>query len=291
MPASLPNYLTIPAGTHTIPLQWKGDSLNGQWEPQAYLLIPVSVPGCSRRLYMQFDTGSPFTLLYRPALKTVHKAFPATTYLQQLNDTLTNFHFRAGPLPILLHKAPAIDHGGAATGPNAPLIIGTIGTDLIDNKIVTIDYAGLQLTIGDTLPASWRQQASAGFNYAMRRILLPGRLKNKKTILYFDSGSSAFELLTDKATCLQLAADSLQVTSYPVQSWGRTLTANSLPANDSITLAGVALPLHRVTWIEGVSATQVQQMMQMGIGGMTGNKLFMHRVLLLDTRSRRFMLF
>jgi hypothetical protein len=48
------------------------------------------------------------------------------------------------------------------------------------------------------------------------------------------------------------------------------------------------MPIRHVTYIEGASDVQINQMMKMGIGGMTGNRLFISSVLLLDTKNRRF---
>ncbi len=291
LPAS---QLTFPAGTHTLPLQWKGDSLHGQWEPHAALLIPVTIPGCPKTLYMQFDTGSPYSLFYRDKLQAISRRYPAITALHKPGDTLANFSFKAGPLTITARQIAVqlFDSSGIDWKNKQNLtIIGTLGTDLIDNKIIAIDYPRRQLIIGDSLPAAYRKTSPASFIYAMRRILLPALIQGKKSILYFDSGSSAFELLTDQATCQKLAADSSRPTQYPVQSWGKTLTANTIATNDNITLDGKAIPIRRATWIEGVSETQVSQMMKMGIGGMTGNKLFLYNILVLDTRSRQFSLF
>lgn len=295
VPPPLPaNQLTFPSGTHTLPIQWKGDSLHGQWEPHAALLIPVTIPGCPKTLYMQFDTGSPYSLFYRDKLQAIHRRYPAIAALHKPGDTLINFSFKAGPLAITARQIAVqlFDSSGIDWNNKQSLtIIGTLGTDLIDNKIVAIDYPHRQLIIGDSLPTAYRKPSPASFVYAMRRILLPALVQGKKTMLYFDSGSSAFELLTDQATCRKLARDSAPPVSYGVQSWGKTLTANTIATNDSITLAGQAIPIRRATWMEGVSENQVSQMMKMGIGGMTGNKLFLHNILVLDTRNKQFSLF
>ncbi|WP_315817499.1 hypothetical protein [Paraflavitalea speifideaquila] len=295
LPPPLPALqLSLPAGTHTLPLQWKGDSLNGQWDPHAALLIPVTLPGSPGTFYMQFDTGSPYSLFYKDQLQAIHQQYPATKALSRLADSLSNYSFKAGPLSLKAAQIAvrSFDSTGIDwTNKKAIHIIGTLGTDLIDNKIAILDYPRQQLIISDTLPASYSKATPTSFMYAMRRILLPAEIKGKKTILYFDSGSSAFELLTNKATCLQLAIDNHQPVQYPVSSWGKSLMANTITTNDSITLAGLATPIRHASWIEGVSETQVSQMMKMGIGGMTGNKLFLHHILVLDTRKKQFMVF
>ena len=295
LPPALPaNQLAYKAGSHTLPLQWKGDSLHGQWDPHAALLVPITIPGCPKRFYMQFDTGSPYSLFYGNKLQAIHRKYPAITSLNSMGDSLTHFSFKAGPLIITAKQimVHSFDSSGIDWKNNhTPEIIGTLGTDLIDNKVVVIDYPRQQLLISDSVPATFKKGKPAGFLFAMRRILLPAEIQGKKTILYFDSGSSAFELLTDKATCNRLAADSLLTVQYPVQSWGKILTAHTISTNDSITLAGHTIPIRHATWIEGVSETQVSQMMKMGIGGMTGNKLFLSNILVLDTRNKQFMLF
>lgn len=290
--APLPNQLLLPSGHYTLPLHWKGDSLNHRWEPQAALLIPVTLPGSKRKLFMQFDTGSPSTIFYRQALQAFYPRYTPSATSVSSNDSLTNFQFKAGPMSVKASKIAVIDFEEKNSNPDGNLlpIIGTIGTDLLDNKVVIIDYPRKQLVITDKLPAQFSQQASAQFIYAMRRILLPATIDGRQSMLYFDSGSSAFELLTDKATCYRLASDTNAISGYPVQSWGKTLTAHSLPSTDSITMASRSLPLRTITWIEGANANQVNQMMRMGIGGMTGNKLFMNHVLILDITKKQFSL-
>jgi hypothetical protein len=286
-----PNQLELPKGNYTLPLQWKGDSLHGGWELHAALLVPVYLPGCPKPFYMQFDTGSPYSLLYANKLQAIHRKYPAIKYLQAIRDTLTGFSFKAGNLSIKarviavnLYDSSSIDW----TNKTSPVIIGTLGTDLIDNKVVVIDYPKLQLLIGDSLPDAFRDQFQpTRFMFVMRRILLPATLLNKKTMVYFDSGSSAFELLTDKATCFKLATDTNARVQYPVQSWNKTLIANTIVSHDSLTIANLTIPLHQATWIDGASAAQVNQMMKMGMGGMTGNKLFLPYALLLDTKNQQ----
>lgn len=295
LPPSLPpNHLTLPAGNYTLPLHWKGDSLRGQWEPHLALLIPVTIPGCPQTFYMQFDTGAPYSLFYGNKLQAIHRKYPATNAPGSPGDSLVYYPFKAGPLPITARQIAvrSFDSSGIDwKNKRIPQIIGTLGADLLENKVIIIDYPRKSLFIGDSLPANLQQLQLTSFLFAMRRILIPATIEGKNTILYFDTGSSAFELLTDKATCYKLAADSSQPIQYPVQSWGKTLTANTLVTHVSITVGGLAIPVHHATWIEGVSDAQVNQMMKMGIGGMTGNKLFLSYKLVLDTKNKKFALY
>lgn len=287
-PAPTANHLMLPEGIHRIPLQWQGDSLAGRWDPYAALLIPVTLPGCPFTGYMQFDTGSPYSFFYREPLQELLRRYPAARSAHFLRDSLFNYTFLAGTVPVTTRQMVLRSYkSNNQPDGKTPYLIGTLGADLIDNKQVMIDYPGLVLHIGDSLPAGGHPP-STGFHYAQRRILLPVNIHGKQTLLYFDTGSSAFTLLTDKATCLSLAADTNQVQQYAVNSWGKQLTAHTLPTRHAVTLAGFVLPLHQVTWISGAGEAQASQFMRMGLGGMTGNKLFIHYKLLLDTRNQQF---
>jgi len=170
---------------------------------------------------------------------------------------------------------------------NAVEIIGTLGADFIGTHTFVIDYPGKTITAGYSI-AERPGLTLSDFIYTNRSILLPAFIRGKKTLLFFDSGSSAFELLTNKETANMLAVPGSQPVSYPVTSWGKVLTATSYISADSIEIAAVKIPLNRASYIEGASDAQVNGMMKMGIGGMTGNKLFLQSVLLLDLQHKRF---
>ena len=291
LPTTPSNQLKLPAADYEINFRWQGDTLNTVWEPYASLLIPVQLPHCPHVFYMQFDSGSPYSLFYRNKLKAIQQRYAKTFMRGDSLTTLRDFTFRAGGHSIVATEmiVKQFDDTGVNWKKNSIEIIGTIGMDFIDNKIRVMDYPARKLIIGAAIPASLATQLTTfDFHYAGKRILLPAQIKGRKTILYFDTGSSAFELLTDQETSTALALSGSTPARYPVKSWGKTLTANTLASHDSITLAAEKLPLHHVTYMEGVSDVQVKQMRQMGIGGMTGNKLFRHSILVIDTKNRKF---
>lgn len=254
--------LKIPQGTIAVKFRWLADTVNHQTEPYSAMLIPVKLKGCPKLFFMQFDLGAPHSLFYSSKLKAIIAKYPQT-------DT----------------AAFSIAKGSSAT----PEIIGTIGEDLIDGHILVIDYPRRNLSVTDTLTTrSLKSIPMSSFMLMNGSVLLPAKLNNKQAILFFDTGSSAFELLTSKAMTDQLKMAESPVTSYPVKSWGRTLTAHTVLTNDSLSMAGQMLPIKKATYIDGASDSQVQQMLKLGIGGMVGNKLFLSRVLLLDTRNKKF---
>lgn len=288
-PSSAPvtNGLPITADRFTSSFIWLADTSAGMGA-HAAILVAVSLPGCSRTCYMQFDLGAQQSVMYRNQLKAVQAVCGQPV---SASDTITdaNFTFLLNGTPIPAGRMPVINHAGPATWQenNAPFIIGTLGADVIDGRVMLIDYPSQRLTVSVSPPDSAGIMLSACM-YVNRSVLLPAVIKGKKTILFFDTGSSAFELLTDRNTYTQLADTASGTRTYQVRSWNRMLTAHMAPTRDSITTGGQRLPLKRVTYMEGASDSQVARMMQLGIGGMTGNTLFLEKQLLIDTRTRKF---
>lgn len=286
------NNLVLPAKAHSISFYWQGDTINSKWEPHTAILLPVKLKNCPRLFYMQFDLGSPYSLFYKNKLVAIQARYPKAVQLNESEDTVTNFSFKLDKMPILA-KQIVIKSFDTSTinwaDKNSIEIIGTIGADLIDGQVAIIDYPKKQLSISQQIPAELKSELSlTDFIYVQRRVLLPSKINGKQTILYFDTGSSMYELLTDKKTAQSLAIPGSEIIQSKVRSWNKYLTANSVSTNDSIEIAGSKIAIRRATYMDGISNSQVEQMMKMGIGGMTGNKLFLDYQLVLDTRNKKF---
>lgn len=290
-PAISDNYLVLPANVQPIHFFWLGDTINAKWEQHTALLLPVKLKNCPKLFYMQFDLGAPSSVLYKNKLMAIQTKYPKAMQLTALDEKLMNFSFTIDKTPLLAKQITVKQFDSSTVhwaDKNSIEIIGTIGADLIDGKVAIIDYPNKQLLLSQTIPADVAAAVSlTDFIYVQRTILLPAKIKGKQTILYFDTGSSMYELLTDKKTAQSLAVDK-KVFQSKVKSWGKDLTANTVATNDSIEINGCKIILRNATFIEGVSNSQVEQMMKMGIGGMTGNKLFLSYKLLLDTRNKKF---
>ncbi|GAA4320802.1 hypothetical protein [Flaviaesturariibacter amylovorans] len=277
--------LRLPAGTHRVPFEWLSSSTPAGPEPHAALLLPVVLPGCPERLYLQFDLGAPHTILYTDAVAGLRARHPRSLPAPDSAGRLRAFAFRLGTMAV---EAPSIGLKDYDTSGAGPRIIGTAGSDLVAGRIVAIDYPGRALVFGDSLPAPLRAGDMTPLVWAAGRVLLPAVVQGRETMLFFDTGSSAFPLLTDSMQAAALSTRGAAMVSYPVRSWGRTLTANQAASADSITIGHRRLPLRTVTWMGGVPSAQVEGMRRMGIGGMTGNALFSGSVLVLDLKAKQF---
>lgn len=288
------NYLELPSKTHSITFYWQGDTINAQWEEHTAILLPVKLKNCPKLFYMQFDLGSPYSLFYKNKLVAIQAKYPKALQLKESENSLKNYAFQIDKMQLLAKQIVVKQFDSSTINwadNNRTEIIGTIGADLIDGKVAIIDYPKKTITISQSIPAKLNSKLTlTDFIYAQRRILLPATILGKQTILYFDTGSSMYQLLTDKKTAESLAARDSAVVQTNVKSWDKFLTANTVSTNDSIEINGCKIAIRKATFIDGMSNSQVEQMMKMGIGGMTGNKLFLEYKLILDTKNKKFSL-
>jgi hypothetical protein len=165
----------------------------------------------------------------------------------------------------------------------------TIGTDFIKDRVLVIDFPNRRLILCDQAPAAY--SALHPMQVIMGRLLLPAQLNDKPGLFIYDSGSSAFGLITDSATAAFLSQPAAKAISREHNSWGRMLHSTTYSTRAAITLAGKSIPLQTVSWISGASAQQVDQMRSLGISGMLGNLAFLNNILVLDLKTKRFGIF
>ena len=258
------------------PFRWSGDETNFY----AALLVPVSFPGTKIPVYMQVDFGAPSTIFYQHSIATL-PGFGKANKREKSVDT----SFKVGEMTISSRTFAVMDYGNP-TGqqPGTTNIVGTIGTDLLEKRAVIVDFRANTLSFVERLPES----SLTAFEFKKRKIIIPAKLNGKGTILLYDSGTSGYELITTKEVWGAMRRPGTAVKTERGNSWGKTLDVFTAPANGGIKIGAVELPLHEVTYIEGMPEIQKFLMRRSGMKGMIGNKIFLGHRLLVDARSRQF---
>ena len=287
------NQLVVSQLPATIPFAWEANATNPQALSHAALLVPISVPGCPRTCYLQFDTGAPYTLLKANALAVLRAEYPATrVVLQAQGDSIRSFRFTIGQGRVLARSLWVRPHASATQLPAntaEPFVIGTLGTDVIDGRVLVIDYVRQRFTLSSTAPDSLLRRASfVPMSFKERRVLLNVGLQGEQQELMFDSGSSAFALLTSPGNWKQMAQPAATAQSVPVNSWDKTLTAHTVATSAAMQFGATTVPLGTVSYIEGISFMQSMLTRFSGMGGMLGNAPFSQHTIILDAKAGRF---
>ncbi len=263
--------------TGQISFDWvKDDELE---EPHSAMLFPVFFENKPGKFYMQFDLGSPYSMFYRPASEQIFGPDSAGR-IRNVTFRIDGMEVRAGEIPVRAYEGGPVKDG--------KIIVGTIGMDLVMGKAFLLDYPNRRLMIGANAAALGAPDPTEAFVYTGKSILLPAVLRGKKTMLFFDTGSSAYPLLAGRETFEAMAEKGGSRRRTEVKSWDKMLTVQSAPTSETIEMNGHRLPVRTVAFTEGTDPAQARQMAAMGIGGMTGNKLFLENRLLIDMTLKRF---
>jgi hypothetical protein len=139
------------------------------------------------------------------------------------------------------------------------------------------------------VPDSLAQRAAfVPLAFTGRRLVLSAAVAGEPRQLLFDSGSSAFSLLTSQATWQQLASPQAPTQTAAVNSLGKTLTSHTVATTAALHLGLVAVPLQMVTYIEGTTLLKRSLMRFSGMGGMLGNRPFNQHTIVVDVTHQRF---
>ncbi|SNC76907.1 hypothetical protein SAMN06265337_3622 [Hymenobacter gelipurpurascens] len=282
------NQLVITGLPATFNFAWEADKLG----PHAALLVPVTLPGCPRTCYLQFDTGAPTSLLYANSLAALRKQYPATAQrLLPQADTVRDFTFTLGQAQVKARRLKAYQHGASELPADSTehFIIGTLGADIVDGRVLVLDYAHQRFSLSTQLPDSLaRRTEFVPLDYASRRLILTAQVQGKSEKLLFDSGTSAFALLTSQETWQQMARPQAPIQTGTGNAMGNTITTYTTATAAALQLNNLTVPLGTVTYVEGTRMMENLLMRFSGMGGMLGNEPFSQRTVVLDLQGERF---
>ncbi len=291
-----PNYLTYTSESKPIHFDWANDSIGNYYEKQTAMTIPLKIKGFDHRFYMQFDTGSPFSFIYEKDFKSLKAlGIPLNEvikdkerYIEHLDFVLSDAHIKASMIKILPNYGNVFDKNDTIP----KIKIGTIGSDFMDNRIIVIDFTNQKIRLFNKRPP-WMLKLSnfKPFDYtARRRIMLPVIIDNKKYEFLYDSGCSAFGLITIKSRFLSYTDKDTAPLNYGANSWGNSIPIVSKPSNKIFTIGNTELQLKRVSYVDMYTITQPLITPFTRIGGWMGNQPFNESTLIIDTKKEEFVI-
>jgi len=272
-----PNHLTVSGNSQKIQLQWIKDGDNNY----SALLLPVKLKNIDKTFYMQLDTGSPTTMFYQKSLECIQKKFFPT---KNFKDLILSFNLNQ--MQISSPDFSVINYGNEVNfkDPEAISVIGTIGSDLLEKRIVILDFKDKICSFTDSL----NEEGFSDFEFKKRKILISANIGNQKLKLMYDSGTSGYELVTHVESWNKYRIPKSKIKREKGNAWGNTLTIKTSAARQKIRLATSVLPLSEITYIERTSKIQNFLMKSSGMQGMLGNKLFRNSTLILDCNNEKF---
>ena len=198
------NYLTVENESGSVPFIWIGAEKN-------VLLIPVHFPKDAKTYYLQFDTGSPYTMLYSDAIKKISQI--------TLDKDHAKASFSIGKTKITSNKFKIYNQGKDSN--DSIQIIGTLGADILENRKTVLNFKENYITLNLTKVPSRLETKLFDFTFKKRRMILKGFLKGEEEEFLFDSGTSAYELLTNKEVWSTMKLPNSKIKVDKSQSWDK----------------------------------------------------------------------
>ncbi|MEM1219763.1 MAG: hypothetical protein AAGH79_12670 [Bacteroidota bacterium] len=289
-----PNYFVHSESSNFVPFLWSSGTYGDYEEPQDAIMIPVQIRGFDIPFYLQFDTGAPSSILYQNTLESLRgigldyeetiieeRSFVKGIPIQLADQNLSETTF------WLREMGEAVD---TATLSEEPIKLGTIGADWLDQKVVHIDFINQQINQYNQRP-DWMQDLAGwhAFSFQGRRFMLPTTIEGKVYDLFYDSGSSAFGLITTHSRYQKYAIAEGTEISYNANSWGNPVYVHHKATTLEMGIGGADVPMNRVSYVNMYARWQGFLAIFSKIGGWLGNKPFLDTHLILDTQTLEFL--
>lgn len=287
------NYLEYTSESKPIHFDWSGDSIGGIYETQAAMIIPLKIKGLAHHFYMQFDTGAPHSFIYGNDLKSLRAIGldvkevikDEVRYVENLDFILDDNHIKASMIKIYPNYGHSFDKNDTISR----IGIGTLGSDFIVNRITAIDFKNQKIQLYNERP-EWISSLTdfKSFDFTGRRIMLPVTLDNKDYEFLYDSGCSAFGLITIKSRFDNYTEESTEQINYDAKSWESSIPIRSKVTEKLFSTGGVNLKLKRVSYVDMYTAMQPIIIPFTRVGGWLGNQPFNESTLIIDTKTEEF---
>ena len=265
------NYLTVKKESGNIPMTWLGNDKN-------VLLLPIHFQGNQEKYYLQFDTGSPYTVFYSNSVQAIKEI--------SVNQDRAKASFLIGKTEISSAQFKIFKTGKGDKNDSIK-IIGTIGADILEGRKTEINFKENHIIFNlADVPASFKNHL-IDFKFKKRKIIIPGTLKGEERKFLYDSGSSAYELLTYKEEWEKLKSKNSKVSIEKAKSWNDILTTYTADCKQNIRFRDREIPLQEVTYVEGFSNAQFSLIKFSGMTGMLGNKIFLKNSLFIDCSDHK----
>jgi hypothetical protein len=127
------------------------------------------------------------------------------------------------------------------------------------------------------------------FEFKGRRIMLPATIRGSDVQVFYDSGCSAFGLLTSKYHYDRLTDQNEKEVAWGANRRGESIPIHHKPSNLQFELGPTKLALKRISYAEMYNFLQVTIGRVIG-GGFLGNKPLTESTLIIDTKSEEFLI-
>jgi len=259
------------------------------------IILSFIVEKIPHNFYMQFDTGSPYSFIYENDLNSLREIGldikevikNETRYVEHLDIMLDDNHIEVSMIKILENYGHTFNKNDTIN----QIGIGSIGSDFIVNRITSIDFKNQNIHFfNDRTQLMKKLPAFKPFSFTGRRIMLPAIIDDKEYEFIYDSGCSAFGLITIKNRFEKYSDENTEEVTYDAKSWNDKIPIKSKLTDKPFNIGNADLTLKRVSYVDMYTAMQPIITPFTRVGGWLGNQPFNESILILDTKTEEFII-
>lgn len=262
---------------------WDSDS------SKAVLFIPVRLNHCPRPLLMQLDLGSAKSFLYGKTIEGFNVEYPQKAITVKDNKAIASLHIDS----LYLHPKKGIavmpeagnNYLQQADTIDPKIVVGTLGFDAIVGQTIIIDYPNKRFMLTDRLPDKATPITAHTQQFP---ILLAGKIDGYPQNIWFDTGSSAFALLTTQYLFNKTAPQSPVDTSCCVQAWGKQYAVWQKTMPQPFQIGNQTYTNVTISSTERYDFREYLKFQLIGADAITGNYFFFSNTIGVDTRRNKF---
>ncbi len=247
---------------------WFDSTLNNMKVEKSSMHIPVLFENDDKTYYFQFDTGANKSYLYTGP----------NSDKGLLKRIKTKVHLSTSIGDIVLNPAKS----NSTYIKDNKTFIGTIGSDILQNSIVEIDFLNQGLAVLKEYDS--KEYSMQSMSLTKGRPIIQLNIQGENHTFLFDTGSSMFDIWTSKQLWEKWREQKSEINAFPISSWGKINNAyradiSEIPANN---LFGQNIEF---VWYNSKKSFE-NTFKNAGVSGVIGNRPFLKHKLLLDFKNK-----
>lgn len=288
---------------HWVNFNWEGDSISGRYFDKTYITIPFSIEGIPHKFKSQFDLGATSTMVYENSIKpylnkylntskkpdTVIKAnwtsSGKVSAFKSINFKLDTVLFKNQELVYFDKYGKILTEDSIQT--KTIKHIGTIGSNIFQNKYLIIDFPNHRIAILDSLNKSYKEKTTfIDIKLDKGRIKVPVTIDGNTQYFMFDTGASMFPLAVTKEDIALISKESIANDTLNISTWGEFYDVHGYKISSNISIGDLTINTKNLNVYD--SKKEFKQFYeQEGIMGLMGNSFFLDKKIIIDYKNKK----
>jgi len=286
---------------HWFNFQWMGATIDGRAFDKVAITLPVQISGLRGNFIAQFDLGSDISQLYGNTIKNYFSSRDAlfkkldTAHRSTSDDGSAEYPIKGLKVTTGGYTVPEpylSDNFGDEVPKDSLYTssqknVGTIGASFTKNKVLIIDYPNKRMCLLDSVDSYWSAKTTfVDCRMGKGRIQLPVTINGQVNWIMFDTGASLFPLSIDSTLWKKIVDPHARLDTLHISSWGQIVPCYGAPIISDVYLGTMKMPPAEAWYNQNKRLLEFNR--QEGIAGLTGNAYFLHNIIVIDFKNKRF---